>query len=134
MFYGTEWENIIGDGEFSETVALLFNSVQYPVKVTKGNGWNRKKPDGQLTTDKPLNIKSIVISKSAIPSVIDNTKYNDIQFIIDDTVFSINFYTGTDVMRFYLKASDEVVDDIVEEEAVPTEEDPVDPDDGLMEV
>ena len=136
MFYDTEWEDIIGNGEFSESVILLYDSIQYQVNITKGNGWNRKKPDGQLTTDKPLNIRSIVISKSALPSAITNSDYSDIQFVIDGTVFSVNFYTGTDTLRFHLTASSDVVPDPIEEDAPAQEEvpvDPVTPGDGQME-
>ena len=138
MFYDTEWENIIGDGEYSTTVVLLFDSVQYPVNVTKGQGWNRSKPDGQLTTDKPLNVRSLIISKTNIPAVVPNNKYSELQFIIDNTVFSVNFYTGTDVLRFFLSASNDIApNDTDEEDPTSEEEETIDSDntdDGLMEI
>jgi len=136
MFYDTEWKNIIGDGEFSETVILLFNSVQYSVKATKGHGWSRKEVDGQLTVDKPLNTRSIVVSKEEIPSAISNTDYGEVQFIIDDVVFSTFSHTGTDVIRFYLTASGEDISDIEEEdsEAIDDATETETNEDGLMEV
>jgi hypothetical protein len=138
MFYDAEWDDIVSNGEFSESVILLFDSVQYPVNVTKGQGWNRSKPDGQLTTDKPLNVRSLIISKTSIPAVVSNNNYNDIKFVIDDIVFSVIVYTGTDTLRFFLKASnDSVPTDEDEEETTESEEEVVDSEsteDGLMEI
>lgn len=116
---GDEFNEIITNGEFSETFKAIYDNVEYPISGTIQRSWKRKEVDGALTIDLPRNMTTFLISKSSLPAIIlDDDRLTDMLFEVDGILFEVLYVVGFDLLSFTVTVHTEhpIIEDDDEDE------------------
>jgi hypothetical protein len=132
-FDADRWNKIVSNGVFAQSVAISLDGTLFSVNGIVGKGFSRKETDGRLTTEEPLGTISVQIYESALPSEISRGLYTSLLFKIDGVSYAVENFTGYEIIRFFLKATESVVDDSDDDEVVVENPTPVDVPDEEME-
>ena len=109
---GDEFNEIITSGEFSESITMIYDNIDYPIGCTILEGWKRSETDGVLTTKLPRKATTFKISKSSLPSIVlDDNKFSNITFEYDNILWKVIYVIGKDLLAFMVTPQDDLTTD-----------------------